>query len=270
MRTGPSQSSGRYKPVRGLSRGLSILEALSRSQGGFSTVSELSRQCAMHRTTVKRLLETLVDAGYVRHHDEDGRYWLTVGVRRLSSGLVDAPWIAEVAYPLMRASVRRLIWPCDLGTPDAGFMSVRASTHGLSALSQHRAMVGESLPMLVTAAGRAYLAACDPPEREAHLEILRGRSDRLGELSLDRVYVSRVLRETRARGYGYNHGEWQREPDFAAAAVPVVAGDQVLGAINLVFPKSAMTHAELATRFMPGLRRLAAQIGRDSRSRLSV
>lgn len=270
MRTGPRQASAQYKPVRGLSRGLAILEALNRSRGGFATVSELSRQCAMHRTTVKRLLETLLDAGYVRHDDETGHYWLTIGVKRLSSGRIDEPWISAVAHPLMRASVPRLIWPCDLGTPDAGFMAVRASTHGLSALSQHRAMVGERLPMLVTAAGRAYLAACSAQERKAHLNVLGARTDHWGELARDRAYVGRVLRETRARGYGFNHGEWQREADFAGAAVPIMAGHLLLGSINLVFPKSALTHAELATRFMPGLRRLASDIGRRSRNLLTT
>jgi len=264
MRTGPRSSSGQYKPVRGLIRGVAVLEALNRAPGGFATVTELSRQCAMHRTTVKRLLESLANCGYVRHEDQTGCYWLTDRVQRLSAGRIEEPWVALVAEPLMRTSVSRLIWPCDLGSPDAGFMAIRASTHGLSGLSQHRAMVGERLPMLVTAAGRAYLAACSEPERKAHLAILKARTDTWGELSRDRSYVSRVLRQTRSTGYGFNHGEWAREPDFAAVAVSINAGDRVLGAINLVFPKSAITAIELDRRFLPALRRLADEIGRKS------
>ena len=270
MRTGPRSSSSQYKPVRGLIRGLSVLEALNRARGGFATVTELSRQCAMHRTTVKRLLESLADCGYVRHEDQTGCYWLTDRVLRLSAGMIEEPWVGDVAAPLMRASVSRLMWPCDLATPDSGFMAIRASTHGLSGLSQHRAMVGERLPMLVTAAGRVYLATCSEPERKAHLAILQVRSDRWGELARDRAYVSRVLRQTRTAGYGFNHGEWSREPDFAAVAVPISAGERLLGAINLVFPKSAITPSELDRRFLPGLRRLANEISRQSQSVLQA
>jgi len=205
----------------------------------------------------------------VRHEDESGHYWLTDAVGRLSDGRIEVPWVTRVAAPLMREAVTDLVWPCDLATPEAGFMAIRASTHGLSALSQHRAMVGQRLPMLVTAAGRAYLAACPLVERKAHLSILRARADAWGELSQDRTYVERVLRQTRARGYGLNHGERMREPDFAAVAVTIAAGDRLLGAINLVFPKSAITSVELDRRFLPALRRLAAAIGRRSQSLLS-
>jgi IclR family mhp operon transcriptional activator len=116
--------------------------------------------------------------------------------------------------------------------------------------------------MLMTAAGRAYLTACSVPERKAHLAILKAGTDTLGELSRDRSYVIRVLRQTRSTGYGFNHGEWAREPDFAAVPVSINAGDRVLGAINLVFPKSAITAIELERRFLPGLRGLADEIGR--------
>lgn len=265
MRTGPRTRTGRYKPVRGLARGLAVLEALNRSQGGFAGVTELARQCGMHRTTVKRLLETLVESGYVRYESDSGHYWLTDAVRQLSDGRIEVPWVAQVAVPLMHKSVTELVWPCDLATPEAGFMAIRASTHGLSTLSQHRAMVGQRLPMLVTAAGRAYLAACPLTERKAHLSILQARADAWGELSRDRGYVDRVVRQTRTRGYGLNQGEWMREPDFAAVAVTVKAGERLLGAINLVFPKSAMSLAELDRRFLPALRRLAAAMGRRSR-----
>jgi len=74
-------------------------------------------------------------------------------VRRLSEGFEDETWVAQVATPAMHASVRELVWPCDLATAEAGFMVVRESTHRWSALSQHCAMIGEKMPMLVTAVG---------------------------------------------------------------------------------------------------------------------
>lgn len=265
MRSGPPSSSGQYKPVRGLSRGLAVLEALNRAPGGSASITELARACAVHRTTVKRLLETLRAGGFVRHADPDGQYHLTFEVRRLSEGFDDEPWVSRVAGPLMHDALVRLAWPCDLGTAEAGAMVVRESTHRSSLLSQHRQMVGERLPMLVTAMGRAYLAACGDTEREGLLEMLRGRDDRWAALARDPAYVARVLRETRERGYGHNDGEWIREPEFAAVAVPVRAGRRLLAAINLVFPKSAVPRADLESRYVPELRRLARAIGRGAR-----
>ncbi len=64
-------SSTLYREVRGLSRGLAVLRALNAMPGGIGGVVELARVTGLHRTTVKRLLETLKTEGLV-HHKDDG------------------------------------------------------------------------------------------------------------------------------------------------------------------------------------------------------
>jgi IclR family mhp operon transcriptional activator len=266
MRSGPRATTRQYKEVRGLSRGLEVLKALNQLPGGIGSTTELSRACAMDRTTTKRLLETLRTHGFVRQGERDGQYYLTFEVRRLSEGFEDEAWVSQVATPMMRAAVRELVWPSDLATAEAGFMVVRESTHRWSALSQHRAMIGEKMPLLVTAVGRAYLAACDDVERKALIELLSRRDDRLGELARDTRYVRRVIADTQRRGHAYNDGEWIREADFAAIAVPVYSGKRLLAAMNMVFPKSAVSKRDLDARFVPALKRLAQSIGKASQA----
>lgn len=264
--TAGDSDEGVYKEVRGLSRGLAVLKALNRLPGGIGSTSELARLCGLDRTTTKRLLETLRAQGFVRQGEKEGQYYLTFEVRRLSEGFEDEAWVARIASPAMQAAVRELVWPCDLGTAEAGFMVVRESTHRWSALSQHRAMIGEKMPVLETAIGRAYLAAADEAEREAMLELLRRRGDRLGELARDAAFVQQLVAQTLERGYAINEGEWLQQADFAAVAVPVHAGQRLLAALNLVFPKAAVSERDLQQRFVPALRRLADAIGRGSRA----
>jgi IclR family transcriptional regulator, mhp operon transcriptional activator len=264
MRSGPKATTRQYKEVRGLTRGLEVLKALNGLPGGIGSTTELARACGIDRTTTKRLLETLRLQGLVRQGERDGQYYLTFEVRRLSEGFEDETWVGHVATPAMHASVRELVWPCDLATAEAGFMVVRESTHRWSALSQHRAMIGEKRPMLVTAVGRAYLAACDEAEREAVLELLRGRADPWSQLAGDKRAVRQIIAQTRTRGYAYNDGEWSREAHFAAVAVPVISGGRLLAAMNMVFPKSAVSKKDLDARFVPALMRLADTIGKAS------
>lgn len=265
MRSGPPTTTRQYKEVRGLARGLDVLKALNTLPGGIGSTTELARLCGLDRTTTKRLLETLRAEGLVRQGERDGQYYLTFEVRRLSEGFEDEAWVSQVASPLMRESVRELLWPCDLATVEAGFMVVRESTHRWSNLSQHRAMIGERMPIFVTALGRAYLSACDAAELEALLELLGQRNDALGELARDPARVDQLIHETRYRGYAYNDGEWIREAEFAAVAVPVHSGKRLLGALNMVFPKAAVPEADLRRRFVPRLLRLASAIGKGSR-----
>lgn len=257
-------SDNDYKDVRSLARGLAVLRALNRASGGMASTTELAQACDVHRTTVKRLLETMRAEGLVRRGEKDGQYYLTFEVRSLSEGFEDEAWVEQVAMPMMRAAVPELLWPCDLGMVEGGFMVVRESTHRFSRLSQHRGMIGEKLPIFVTAIGRAYLSACSEDAREALLSMLAQRDDAIGAMARDRAAVQALVDETTARGHAVNAGEWAREAPFAAVAVPLHSGTQLLGAINLVFPKSAVSDADVQRRYLPRLQQLAQRIGKDA------
>jgi len=81
-------STADYKTVRSLLRGLDILQALNRCQLGRATSTELAQMTGLHRTTVRRLLETLIDAGYVRRSDSDDRADLPVLSYDAARGMV--------------------------------------------------------------------------------------------------------------------------------------------------------------------------------------
>lgn len=255
-----SPKTGLYREVRGLSRGLAVLRALNAMPGGIGGVAELARAVGLHRTTVKRLLETLKAEGLVHHKDDGASYALGFEVRRLSEGYVGAEWIERVAAPAMREHLRALSWPSDLATPDGGFMIVRESTHRFSMLSQHRATIGIRIPMLVSSLGRAWLTWCADDEREATLSYLRDRGDAIGELARDGAYVKRILRETRRRGYATNRGEWAAEASVTAIGLPIRIGEHAIGAINLVLQNNAVSDREIATRYAPLLTSLADEI----------
>jgi IclR family mhp operon transcriptional activator len=256
----PDPEAALYREVRGLSRGLMVLRALNALPGGIGGVAELAHATGLHRTTVKRLLETLRGEGLVHHRDEGASYSLSFEVRRLSEGYVATDWIDQVAAPAMRAHLRALSWPSDLATPDGGFMIVRESTHRASLLSQHRATIGIRIPMLVTAIGRAWLTWCADEEREATLAVLRARTDSIGDMARDTAYVKRILRETRKRGYAANRGEWASEASVSAIGLPIRIGQHAIGAINLVLQMNVVSDREIATRYVPLLRALADEI----------
>ena len=249
-----------YREVRGLSRGLAVLRALNALPGGIGSVAELARVTGLHRTTVKRLLETLRIEGLVHHKDEGVLYALGFEVRRLSEGYVAADWVDRIAAPAMKAHLRALSWPSDLATPDSGFMIVRESTHRASLLSQHRATIGVRIPMLVSSLGRAWLAWCADDEREATLALLRERADGIGAMARDAAYVRRIIRETRKRGYATNRGEWLSEASVTAIGLPIRIGELAIGAINLVMQTNAVSDRDITSRYVPLLRTLAEEI----------
>lgn len=254
----------KYTSVRGLARGLQVLRALNAMENGRATSQQISEATGLHRTTVRRLLETLIEEGFVRRSASDDSFRLTLTVRSLSEGFTDDERIATVAPPIMGQLLQRVVWPSDLTTPEGDAMIIRETTHRFSPLSFHRAMVGRRLPMLLTAAGRAYFSMCPDAEREDILDLLRSGSggEQQQTLALDNAFIRNLVRQTRADGFGSNHGDWDAQKKIGAVAVAVTSGERVLASLNVVFLSQAITLAEATRRFVPELQRAAQDMSR--------
>ncbi|GAB7541101.1 DNA-binding transcriptional regulator [Cupriavidus sp. 8B] len=258
----PASRTSPYASVRGLTRGLDVLKALNRMESGRGTALQLSELTGLHRTTVRRLLETLIAEGFVRRSESDDSYRLTLQVRALSEGFNDDEWISTIAAPLMGELLQRVLWPSDLTTPDGDAMIIRETTHRFSPLSFHRAMVGRRLPMLSTAAGRAYFAFCGDGEREDMLNLLRsgGGGDEQAALANNAAYVRKLVERVRADGFGSNRGDWLEQRKIGAVAVPIRHADRVRGSLNVVYLARALSEEEAVKRFVGPLQDIANRV----------
>jgi IclR family mhp operon transcriptional activator len=123
-------------------------------------------------------------------------------------------------------------------------------------------MVGRRLPILLTAAGRAYFAMCPDGEREDILDLLRsgaGGEEQKAIASNDAL-VKRLVRRVRADGFGSNHGDWAAQSKIGAVAVAIVSHQRVLASLNVVFLSRAVTLAEANRRFVPHLQSAAQEM----------
>jgi len=255
-------SGAEYRHVQGLSRGLAILHAINRAPDGWITIAELSQQTGLHRTTVRRMLETLQTEGYVRRSNSDDSYRLNQKIRQLSDGFTDDEWISEIANPVLGELLQKLVWPSDLCTLDGDSMLVRETTHRFSPLSFHRAMIRQRLPLLFTSAGRAYLAFCGEEERRQLLNLLASGQDEQGAFARNRALVDNLLDKVRQQGFASNDGDWNQQTKIAAIALPVRHRESILATINVVFLRKAVDMREAEQRYLPELRAAVAKIER--------
>lgn len=235
----PSESA-KYRHCQSLVRGQDLLAAFNAATSATASISELARFTGLHRTTIKRLLETLRETGYVQHDPLTNLYRLTFRVQSLAAGFRDDVSIAEYARPAMRALSKQVVWPCSLTTLEADEMVVRSSTCAYSPLSFHPGMPGRRMPLLTTSAGRAYFSYAPPAEQDVLLAVLRARDDASARLAEDERWLRAMVRATRKRGYAINEGEWEAEPKFGAVAVPLRQGQRVLATMNVIYLQRAV------------------------------
>lgn len=250
------------RPIRALSRGLQVLAELNRLQR--ATINTLASAQRLPRTTTFRILETLRLAGYVERDPHDDCYRPTVMVHCLSNGFDDEAMLTHVARPIMETLGGRIVWPLAILTPAATSMLVREATDHQSPLALERHGAGTRLPMLASAAGRAYLAYCTAAEREGLLEEL-GRSvlpdDRIAR---NRLEMERVLAETRDRGFGL-YQRARRVADELSIALPVRIKGQVRAALTVRFAATAVTLPNAVEQFVPKLREAVQRIEHEVR-----
>jgi IclR family transcriptional regulator, mhp operon transcriptional activator len=133
-----------YREVRSLERGLALLDAMA--DLGWSTPSELARRTAIDRSTVYRLLATLVASGYAVRRPDDGRYFLAGKLGSIGLGIRSDDLALQIAQEELDGLVAEVGWPSDYAALVAGRLTILASTHRLTSMTFFRRLVGQHRP----------------------------------------------------------------------------------------------------------------------------
>lgn len=178
-----------------VSRALGILEALSRAAVPLR-LSRLAAETGLQKSTIHRILQSLIALGYVEQEPETGRYAASLKMWELGSGVVMEHPVKRVAAPFLQAlhketgeTVSLLVRSGDdvlyldkLVSPRAVRFSTRPGSRVLAPL---------------TAGGQAMLAQAT--DARAVVERTAGRLRDRRQMDIEGVM--RTLQETRERGY---------------------------------------------------------------------
>ncbi len=245
--------------MRSAERLLVVLRALNIRNG--ATVLELNRDTGISRQAIYRILETLQNFGYVRRQDATDRFHLTHLVRRLSAGFKDEEWITDIAAPVLERLVKEVVWPTELAVFSDNAMYIRESTRWRSPFTIDRVTVGQRLPMVASASGRAYLAYCSENERKTILDNLSASEDPFDRLVHRKGYVERALEETRSRGWATGDESFRLHPKTETLAVPILVAGEARAVLPLTYIASAVTAEQIAERHLTQLQSAAREIG---------
>lgn len=250
-----------FSPVRSVVKALDLLAEINRS--GLATVGELHQRLGLPKPTIVRLLETLMEAGYVARDERMRGYQVTSAVGRLSAGFHGAPLVIEAARPWATALTRQIKWPCAVCLLDLDAVVVRFSTIMDSPVSPFHATLGTRLSLGGRAMGRAYLLFC-PDEERVILRSAMAASPHPENRSFGDDECRDLLAQARRRGYV------ERDPNVeprnsATIAVPLMLGERVLATIGVSFFRSVVATPDDKARIIRPLLRAKARIEEQMR-----
>ena len=171
--------------------------------------------------------------------------------------------------PILNKLAKKVIWPSDVAICRGHSMLILESSRRNAPFVINRKAAGRRPCLLKSAMGRAYLAFCPKEERERLLEALRRSTHPDDKPVAMQSWVDRILRQTRAQGYGVREpGYWAGADDFgdevSSIAVPVMTGLKAIGCINLIWVTPASTVEAFARMHLGVLKEAAVELARSA------
>lgn len=243
-------ASRSYPPVEAVMRAFVVLRTVNRLR--IASINGIHEETGMPKSTIVRMLETLMAEGYVARDNMCGGYRVTGKVNELASGYEGISQIIEVARPLAIDLTRRLKWPIGLGIIDGDAIVIDFWTGTISPWAHTNTVLGLRPDLRTTAMGRAYLASCAPEELETR--IARFRADTSVEFTeADERRLRLLLDQIRTDGYAVRDPR-TKPYRTTTLAMPIREGDQTRATISISFFKTAIPPAEIAQRIVEPLR----------------
>jgi IclR family mhp operon transcriptional activator len=245
-----------YPPVEAVHRAFDVLRAVNRLR--IASVNAIYEETGMPKSTIVRMLETLMAEGYVARDNMCGGYRITGRVNELASGYDGISQIIEVARPFAIDLTRRIKWPIGLGIIDGDAIAIDFWTGTISPWAHTNTVLGLRPDLRTSAMGRAYLAFCSAEDLEGHIG--QFRADKSEEFTdADERRLRLLLDHVRSDGYA------MRDPRTkpyrtSTIAMPIREGNQARAAISISFFKTAIPAAEIAERIVAPLRETTARI----------
>jgi IclR family mhp operon transcriptional activator len=221
----------------------------------FATVLQLSRATGLPRVTIYRLLETLTEAGYVTRSNGTDRYCLTSAVHRLSSGFDERSLATEVARPMVEEFSVSIGWPLFVHVFEGDAMARRQIAYSPRACAGPR--VGDRMPVIYSAPGRALLAFLPEEAREPIVARLRS-TEGLSREKADWTSVDALVKEVRQRGCGFRVEGIL--PRTCSISLPVTVRNSPAAFVSAVFFRSDVPLDKAVRNYLPPLRELVSQI----------
>ncbi|MDZ5472028.1 IclR family transcriptional regulator [Bacillus sp. 31A1R] len=231
----------RENMVKSVSRALDIITLVGMKKGGLG-VTEIAKQIDINKSSVYRILSTLVQYGYIEQDQETGKYKLGYKFLEVSSRLLESIDLRTEAKPLLQELGKYTNEVIHLVVYDQGEVVYIEKLEGNETLRMH-SKVGKRAPIHCTAVGKSIIAHF--PSNEV-IDILERKGM---PMHTDKTIVNidtfmEELISVRQRGYALDLEE--NEYGITCIAVPIFDHlGKAVAAVSISGPTIRMTDERL-------------------------
>lgn len=220
--------------IQSVDRALTLLEYIAANPEGRLGLAELAEVLEIDRSSVFRLLSTLIKHGLIRQVDSRANYQLGFEVFRLAGSLRLQLKITDVTLPFLRRLAERSGENAHLAVR-SGLLAVFIDRERGSPRISANTNVGDTEELYCTAVGKSLLCQMDRTE----LDKLFGASPLTpftDRTITDLESLAVELRNVRDRGFAVDHEEYEK--GVVCVAAPIYSFEhRVEASIGISGPK---------------------------------
>jgi IclR family acetate operon transcriptional repressor len=237
----PSKPGGETVQVQSLTRGLSILHCLARTEGGL-TLTDIAHRVELPTSTTHRLLATLEATGYVFQAGDLGLWYIGIEAFTVGSSFLSNRDFVAQSHPFMRRLMEQASETTNLAILD-GTEAVFIDQVQCRETMRTIVRLGSRVPLHASGVGKAIFASLPDDQIDAMLKV-RGLP-RITENTItspETMWAS--IRVIRQRGWSFDDEE--HLPGTRCVAAPFYDEHaEPLGAISVAGPTSRLPDARI-------------------------
>ena len=253
--------SGQPEGVKSALRVLDIFELLAHQPDGLS-LSEISHELGIPKSSAHGLINTLLARGYLREGRQDRTYRLGARLFELGSGYMAGTDLITDGQEVVRETARACDETVHLAILDDDEVLYVAKEEGTNTIRMVSA-VGKRFPAYGTGVGKMMLSALPSEELDRLYPPNKPMEPITPRTITDPAAFRRELGEIRRRGYATDFEE--STPGLSCIAAPVFGSDDtVVAAISVSVPTVRFTaerQSALRKLVLQGAGRLSRILG---------
>ncbi|MFF2455285.1 IclR family transcriptional regulator [Peribacillus simplex] len=255
----------RENMVKSVSRALDIITIVSLKKGGLG-VTEISKQIDINKSSVYRILSTLVQYGYIEQDSETERYKLGYKFLEISSKLLESIDLRSEARQYLQELENTTNEVIHLVVYDQGEVVYIEKLEGNETLRMH-SKVGKRAPMHCTSVGKAILAYL-PSNVVLNILEQKGMPRHTDKTITNKDDFLQELIQVRIKGYALDLEE--NEYGITCIAVPIFDhSGKVIAAVSISGPTMRMTDQRidlLQLQMIQIGKKISTRLGFESRT----
>lgn len=247
--------------VQSVERSFAILETLAKYKNGCG-ITLISCETGLHKSTVHRLIRTMMEGGYVEKVLENDNYRLGMRILFLGSAILERIELRSVSRPYIQnlANITKIAVHLSILDEDEGLYVDKMESPDQN-IRMH-SQIGKRFPLHCTAVGKILLSEMD----DMTIREIMQRKGMPRRTKGTITNIDELLNEiSKAREQGYAIDEIENEDGIRCIAAPIYDKEgKIVAAISISGPIIYVTHyrlPELKEQIMETANLISYQLG---------